>query len=121
MQLGVRRLSGLVGNADITKQTAGATAYWLATESTAITEAQQTLGLLQLRPNNLGAYTEVSRQLMLQSTPDADAFVMEDLAAQLAVAIDTAILVGTGTEQPQGIVGTARSAPSPAPRWASPA
>jgi len=107
MQLGVRRLGGLVGNADITKQTAGATAYWLATEATAITEAQQTLGLLQLRPNNLGAYTEVSRQLMLQSTPDADAFVMEDLAAQLAVAIDTAILVGTGTEQPQGIVGTA--------------
>lgn len=107
MELGVRRLSGLVGNADITKQTAGATAYWLATEATAITEAQQTLGLLQLRPNNLGAYTEVSRQLMLQSTPDADAFVMEDLAAQLAVAIDTAILVGTGTEQPQGIVGTA--------------
>lgn len=107
MQLGVRRLGGLVGNADITKQTAGATAYWLANEATAITEAQQTLGLLQLRPNNLGAYTEVSRQLMLQSTPDADAFVMEDLAAQLAVAIDTAILVGTGTEQPQGIVGTA--------------
>ena len=106
-QLGVRTLSGLVGNADITKQTAGATAYWLASESTAITESQQTLGLLQLRPNNLGAYTEVTRQLMLQSTPDADAFVMGDLAAQLAVAIDAAIFAGTGTEQPQGIIGTA--------------
>jgi HK97 family phage major capsid protein len=106
-QLGVRTLSGLVGNADITRQTAGATAYWLASESTAITESQQTLGLLQLRPNNLGAYTEVTRQLMLQSTPDADAFVMEDLAAQLAVAIDLAVFAGTGTEQPQGIIGTA--------------
>jgi HK97 family phage major capsid protein len=106
-QLGVRKLSGLVGNADITKHTAGATAYWLASESTAITESQQTLGILQLRPNNLGAYTEVTRQLMLQSTPDADAFVMDDLAAQLAVAIDTAIFAGTGTEQPQGIIGTA--------------
>ena len=106
-QLGVRTLSGLVGNADITKQTAGATAYWLASESTAITESQQTLGLLQLRPNNLGAYTEVTRQLMLQSTPDADSFVMGDLAAQLAVAIDAAIFAGTGTEQPQGIIGTA--------------
>lgn len=106
-QLGVRTLSGLVGNADITKQTASATAYWLASESTAITESQQTLGLLQLRPNNLGAYTEVTRQLMLQSTPDADSFVMGDLAAQLAVAIDAAIFAGTGTEQPQGIIGTA--------------
>ena len=107
MQLGVRKLSGLVGNADITKHTAGATGYWLASESTAITESQQTIGLLQLRPNNLGAYTEVTRQLMLQSTPDADAFVMDDLAAQLAVAIDLAIFAGTGTEQPQGIIGTA--------------
>jgi HK97 family phage major capsid protein len=106
-QLGVRTLSGLVGNADITRQTAGATAYWLASESTAITESQQTIGLLQLRPNNLGAYTEVTRQLMLQSTPDADSFVMGDLAAQLAVAIDAAIFAGTGTEQPQGIIGTA--------------
>ena len=107
MQLGVRKLSGLVGNADITKHTAGATGYWLASESTAITESQQTIGLLQLRPNNLGAYTEVTRQLMLQSTPDADAFVMDDLSAQLAVAIDLAIFAGTGTEQPQGIIGTA--------------
>jgi HK97 family phage major capsid protein len=107
-ELGVRRLSGLVGNADITKQTAGATGYWLASESTAITESQQTIGLLQLRPKNLGAYTEVTRQLLLQSTPDADSFVMGDLAAQLAVAIDAAVFNGSGASgQPTGIIGTA--------------
>ena len=105
-ELGVRRLSGLVGNADITKHTGGATGYWLSSESTAITESQQTIGLLQLRPNNLGAYTEVTRQLLLQSTPDADLFIMEDLAMQLGVAIDAAIFGGTGTEQPTGITGT---------------
>lgn len=107
-ELGVRRLSGLVGNADITKHTAGATGYWLASESTAITESQQTIGLLQLRPKNLGAYTEVTRQLMMQSTPDADSFVMGDLAAQLAVAIDAAVFNGSGSGgQPTGIIGTA--------------
>lgn len=107
-ELGVRRLSGLVGNADITKHTAGATGYWLASESTTITESQQTIGLLQLRPKNLGAYTEVTRQLLLQSTPDADLFVMEDLAAQLAVAIDAAVFNGSGASgQPTGIIGTA--------------
>ena len=106
-ELGVRRLSGLVGNADITKQTAGATGYWLASESTAITESQQTIGLLQLRPKNLGAYTEVTRQLLVQSTPDADSFVMGDLAAQLAVAIDAAVFNGSGASgQPTGIIGT---------------
>ncbi|MBP6189001.1 MAG: phage major capsid protein [Azonexus sp.] len=107
-ELGVRRLSGLVGNADITKQTGGATGYWLASESTAITESQQTIGLLQLRPKNLGAYTEVTRQLLLQSTPDADMFVMDDLAKQLGVAIDAAIFNGSGASgQPTGIIGTA--------------
>ena len=107
-ELGVRRLSGLVGNADITKQTAGATGYWLASESTAITESQQTIGLLQLRPKNLGAYTEITRQLLLQSTPDADSFVMDDLAAQLGVAIDAAVFNGSGAAgQPTGIIGTA--------------
>lgn len=106
-ELGVRRLSGLVGNADITKHTAGATGYWLASESTAITESQQTVGLLQLRPKNLGAYTEVTRQLLLQSTPDADMFVMDDLAGQLGVAIDAAIFGGTNSGgQPAGITAT---------------
>jgi hypothetical protein len=32
--LGARTLSGLVGNADITKQTGAATGYWLSTEAT---------------------------------------------------------------------------------------
>lgn len=107
-ELGVRRLSGLVGNADITKHTAGATGYWLSSESTAITESQQTVGIIQLRPRNLGAYTEVTRQLMMQSTPDADAFVMEDLAGQLGVSIDGAVFAGSGASgQPTGITGTA--------------
>lgn len=106
-QLGARSLTGLVGNADITKHTGAGTAYWLANEATAITESNQTVGLLQLRPKQLGAYTEVSRQLLQQSTPDADAFVMDDLAKVLAVAIDAAAINGSGASgQPTGILGT---------------
>lgn len=106
MDLGARMLTGLVGNADITKHTAGATGYWLANEGTAITESQATLGLLQLRPKVLGAYTEVSRLLLQQSTPDADAFIMEDLAGTLATAIDTAGFVAGGGSAPVGVLGT---------------
>ena len=104
--LGARTLGGLVGNADITKQTGAATGYWLSTEATSITESQQTIGLLQLRPKVLGAYTEISRLLLQQSTPDADTFVMQDLAKVLGVALDAAGINVGGSGAPVGILGT---------------
>lgn len=106
--LGARMLSGLQGNVTIPKQTAAATAYWLTNETTAITESQQTIGQLALSPKNVGAYTEVSRQLMVQSAPDAEMLIMNDLAAVIALAIDAAALNGSGASgQPLGIIGTA--------------
>ena len=105
--MGARTLGGLVGNADITKQTGAGTAYWLATEATAITESNQTVGLLQLRPKVLGAYTELSRLLLQQSTPDADMMVMEDLAKVLGLALDAAGINVGGSGAPVGILGTA--------------
>lgn len=105
-ELGISRLAGLVGNADITRQTGAAAAYWVG-ENAAGTESQQTLGLMQLRPKGLVAYTEVGRLLRQQMTPDADMFVMNDLAKQLAIAIDAAVFAGTGTgNQPTGILST---------------
>jgi len=107
-QLGATMLTGLVGSVAIPKLSAAATAYWLTNEATAITESQQTLAQLALSPKNLGAYTEISRQLLMQSTPAADALVMNDLAKVLAVAIDLAALEGSGSSgQPTGIANTA--------------
>ncbi len=107
-QLGATMLSGLQGNVTIPKLTAGGTAYWLSTEATAITESQQTLGQLALTPRNVGAYTEVSRQLMMQSSPAADQMVMNDLTKVLGIAIDLAALEGSGASgQPTGISATA--------------
>lgn len=107
-KLGATMLSGLQGNVTIPKQTASGTAYWLTNEATAITESQQTLGQLALTPKNVGAYTELSRQLMMQSSPAADALVMNDLAKVLALAIDLAALEGSGASgQPTGISNTA--------------
>lgn len=107
-KLGATFLSGLVGNVTIPKQTGAATAYWLANETTAITESQPTFGQLALTPKNVGAYTEISRQLMMQSSPAADSVVMNDLARVLALAIDKAALEGSGTGgEPTGIANTA--------------
>jgi HK97 family phage major capsid protein len=106
-QLGATRLSGLVGNVMIPKQSASATAYWLANETTQITESQQTFVQVPLAPKTVGAYTEISRLLLLQSSPDAEGLVMSDLAKVTALAVDLAALHGSGgSGQPQGIVGT---------------
>lgn len=107
-QLGATMLSGLTGNVTIPRQTAAGTAVWLANEASTITEGQPVLGQLSLVPKNVGAYTEISRQLMLQSSIAADQLVMNDLVAVLARAIDLAALEGTGASgQPAGISVTA--------------
>lgn len=108
MAMGATRLTGLSGNVTIPRQSAPATAYWLATEATAATESQQTFQQLSLTPKNVAAYTEISRQLMLQSDPSAENLVMNDLAAVVALAVDAAALNGSGSAgQPTGILNTA--------------
>lgn len=107
MQRGATRLTGLQGNVSIPKQTAAATAYWLADEATAITESQPTIGQITLSPKNVAALTEISHQLMAQSDPSAEQLVMTDLARVLAIAADLAALRGAGANgEPQGIIGT---------------
>lgn len=106
--LGMQMLTGLVGNVTIPKLTGAATAYWLANEATAITETQQTVGQLALSPKTIGVYTELSRLLMMQSTPSAEQLVMNDFAKQMALGIDLAVLEGSGASgQPTGISLTA--------------
>jgi HK97 family phage major capsid protein len=107
-QLGMTMLTGLVGNVAIPKLTGSATAYWLTNEATAITESGATFGQLALAPKTLGAYTELSRLLMLQATPAAEALVMNDFAKVLALAIDLAVFEGSAASgQPTGISQTA--------------
>ncbi len=107
-RMGARRLSGLQGSVTIPRQSAAATAYWLANESTAITESQQTFVQVALIPKNVGAYTEISRQLLLQSSPGAEGIVTDDLAQVVALAADLAVLEGSGAAgQPTGIANTA--------------
>lgn len=107
MRLGATKLSGLQGNVAIPKQSAAATAYWLANENTAITESQPTLSQVTLSPKNVAALTEISHQLMQQSDPSAEQLVMTDLARVLAQSADLAALAGTGTGgEPTGIINT---------------
>lgn len=107
-RMGARRLSGLTGAVTVPRQSAAATAVWLANEASTITESQQTFVQMALTPKSVGAYTEISRQLLLQSSPGAEGIVTDDLAQQVALAADLAVLEGSGAGgQPTGISGTA--------------
>ncbi len=99
-------MNGLVGNVAIPKQSGAATAYWVA-ESGAPTESQQTMAQVTMSPKTVGAYTDFSRKLMLQSSLDIENFVRRDLAQVIALAIDVAALYGSGSSnQPTGIKNT---------------
>lgn len=107
LRMGVTPLRGLQGNVTIPKMTAGNTGYWLADETTAITESQPTLGQLALAPKNVAALTELSHQLMQQSSPDAEQLVMDSIARDIGLAVDVGILRGSGgSGQPTGIATT---------------
>lgn len=103
---GATVMGGLVGNVAIPRQTGGATFYWVA-ENGAPTESQQAVDQVTLAPKTGGAYTDISRKLLLQSSIDVENFVTRDLAACCALGIDLAALHGTGANnQPTGLAAT---------------
>jgi len=101
--LGVTMLSGLNGPVAIPAQSGAGTAYWVA-EKGALTESSPTVNQVNMTPKTLGAYTEFSRRLLLQSSIDVETMVRNELATVIALEIDRAALYGLGnTNQPQGL------------------
>src|SRR6056297_554484 len=102
-QVGATMMTGLQGNVAFPRQTGAATGYWVA-EGGAPTESQQGFDQVPLIPKTYGAFTEYTRQLLLQSSIDIETFVRNDLARVLALGIDLAALYGSGSSnQPKGI------------------
>jgi HK97 family phage major capsid protein len=105
LRAGAMSLSGLNGDVAIPKQTGGATAYWVA-EDGAPTNSNATVGQVALTPHTVGAYTDISRKLLKQSSVDVEQLVRNDLTQVLSIAIDYAALhgdSGTDANQPDGI------------------
>lgn len=107
MAMGARVLSGLQGNVTFARQTAKPSVTWQAGEHVSVTAADQTLGQLSMTPKTCIAITDISEQLLRQSDPSAEAFVMADLARDVAIdGVDNAVINGTGGAQPIGIKNT---------------
>lgn len=105
-KLGVRVLSGLSGNLSVPKHGTGTTVGWVA-ENSALTASDMTFDEVTLSPKHAGGLCEMSRQLIMQSSPDVEQLARSDLSAMLAQAIDSALILGGGTNEPDGVLATA--------------
>jgi HK97 family phage major capsid protein len=103
---GARVLTGLVGNVDIPKGKTSSTAYWVA-ENAAVTVSDLEFEQVSLTPKHVGARTEFSRNMLLQSTPSIEELVRADFAEVLARAVDAGAIEGSGSgAEPTGILNT---------------
>ena len=93
-------------NLNLPRVSSSANTYWLTGETSALTESEQSFGQVSFSPHQLGGYTEMSRLLVLQSSPDAADTVASDLVRKIKRTIEAAAFNGSGTAgQPHGIIG----------------
>lgn len=104
-QMGVRTLTGLSGDVVIPKFGTGLSLGWVGEEE-AVPESNMSFDAITLTPKHTGGKTEMSRQLIQQSSPDIESLIREDLSYLVAQNIDQAIIAGTGAKDPLGILNT---------------
>jgi HK97 family phage major capsid protein len=107
-RLGATLIDGLVsaqlGNLKLPRATGGGVAQWQP-ETGGETDSDQNFDSITLAAKRITGSTVLSRQLILQSSPDIEEFVKNDLSTAIGVAVDNAALNGTGTApQPLGIL-----------------
>jgi HK97 family phage major capsid protein len=103
---GATYLTGLKANQSIPRVNATATGAWLSTEAAQPAESQQTIVSVPLMPRTYSVYVERSRLLWLMAPELSERAIRSDLYQIAEGALDVAALAGTGTSQPQGIIGT---------------
>lgn len=118
-RLGVRVLSGLRGDVTIPKHGSGVTTGWVA-ENSALNASDMTFANVTLAPKHAGCLSEMSRQLIQQSDPSIERLLRDDMAFNIAKAIDAALIHGGGTNEPDGVTATLGTANGTlaGPTWA---
>lgn len=102
--LGATVLTGLTGNVVIPRETGSPNVGWVA-EDQALPTGNATFDNVTLSPHHVGAITELSRQLLMQSSPAVDGIIRQMLSRNIALEIDRAALNGSGTgAEPRGLL-----------------
>lgn len=111
---GARVLTDLQGDIAIPKRITPVTPAFV-TEQEALPLSDGAYAQLKMTPKTAGVVSEISRNLLLQSSPSVEALVMDDQAKTLAELIDRAALLGNGVgAMPLGVVPQATNGTSAA-------
>ena len=102
-RMGATVMTGMVGNFALPRLTGSAQAQWIA-ENGSITPTDPAFDQVLFTPKHCGGIVALSRNMLLQPSYDATALIENDLAKVLAVALDKAALVGTGVNDPAGLL-----------------
>ena len=107
-ELGAQTVTGLRDNVAFPKQTGKATGSWVAENpGSDVADSNLTLGQVPSSPHTYQSSTSYSRQLLAQAVIDVDTLVRQDLARDMALAVDFAAIQGpTGGDSPVGIMNT---------------
>lgn len=84
------------------KITGDPAAVWIG-EAELIPKTTATFGKITLKPRKLAARAQVTTELVAHSAPTADQVIINSMAAQFAIAIDRAGLLGEGNKEPIGV------------------
>ena len=104
---GVQTLNDLQGDVAIPKRSGKGSTYWLSTETTAITAGNSTFSQITMTPKNVASLEKYSRQQVLQGLPAIETLIRSDMTTNLQLAMDSAILNGSGSSgEPTGILNT---------------
>jgi HK97 family phage major capsid protein/HK97 family phage prohead protease len=95
LAMGAQMLSGLVGNVDIPRQKAAGQVYWVG-EGGTLSQTGAQFDKISLTPKHVGALSVITRNMLLQSSPDVEMLARADLLTTIALGIDLAALSGAG-------------------------
>lgn len=102
--LGARMLSDLRGDVQIPGMGDSVSATWFG-EDEEIPLSSMGDRQITMSPKHVGSRAELSRNVLLQSSPDVEQLIQTDMAAVLARAVDKAALQGSGSDsEPEGIL-----------------
>lgn len=114
-RLGAEVLTGLVGNVAIPKG-GSITGGWVG-EGSNVAKKNPTFGQITATPHIYGAYVDITRKLLIQSSLNVQAKVLEWLMYACANGLETAAFQGSGSSgQPTGLCTALNSAAS---AWAN--
>jgi len=104
-KLGAKTFGNVVGNLDLVKGTSTTVAW--ETEVSDANEASIITSKIAVSPKRLAAFSNISKQLLFQTSPGIQDDVLNDILAAIAQAVEAAAIYGGGSNEPTGLLSTA--------------